>query len=84
MADDKVKTQLAQLAALDDDTAHVVAVALNADVEIRRVSGGNALWTAVDVQRVARMLVEHAAPPTIEIERDIRSLVTKLPRNNET
>jgi hypothetical protein len=81
MADDKVRAQLAQLAALDDATAHAVAVALNADVEIRRVAGGNVLWTTIDVQRVARMLVEHStpSPAPLELESDIRRLVTKIP-----
>jgi ketosteroid isomerase-like protein len=45
----------------DDDTARVIAVALNADAEIRRIAGaGTGHWTALDVQRVARMLSEHA------------------------
>jgi hypothetical protein len=45
----------------DDDTARVIAVALNADAEIRRIAGGGAgHWTALDIQRVARMLAEHA------------------------
>jgi hypothetical protein len=85
MANDKVKAQLAQLTALDDDTAHIVAVALNADAEIRRISGSTTLWTTIDVQRVAKMLVEHAgaSAPSPDIEIGIERLVRTLPGREE-
>lgn len=45
----------------DDDTARVLAVALNADAEIRRITtGGTVHWTATDIKRVARTLAAHA------------------------
>lgn len=44
----------------DDATAGAVAAQLNADQVIRRLSGGDALWSASSVRRVARALADHA------------------------
>jgi hypothetical protein len=53
---------LVRLATIDDDdTAKVLAVALNADQEIRRIAAGGAAapFTAEDIKRVARALADH-------------------------
>lgn len=73
----------------DDDTARVVAVALNADAEIRRIAGGGTgHWTSGDVQRVARMLSEHAGvsginPRTVGRNAVARAIEEELPFNQE-
>jgi hypothetical protein len=73
----------------DDDTARVIAVALNADAEIRRIAGGGTgHWTALDVQRVARMLAEHAgvskiAPRAAGHAAIVKAFEDELPFNQE-
>jgi hypothetical protein len=45
----------------DDDTALILATALNADQAIRGAMGRSQEWSAEDVKRVARTLADHAA-----------------------
>jgi hypothetical protein len=67
----------------DDDTARVIAVALNADAEIRRIAGGgNGHWTAHDVQRVARMLSEHAGVSKIAPRAAAHGAIAKALEND--